>query len=129
MRFFATATFVLAATAAPLEQVEKQESSQVQKRLDPITLTILTAAAGAAASWATTEGLNGIKGLIKDTSSWDKVREEFTVDAVNAMMAKIKADPSFKGAVCKNQGYTVNDPKLRSDITSLALKSGALETE
>jgi hypothetical protein len=45
------------------------------------------------------------------------------------MMANIKSDPSFKGAVCKNQGYTVNDPNLRSDITSLELKSGLLHTE
>jgi hypothetical protein len=83
MRFFAAATFVLAATAAPLEQVENQGSGQVQKRLDPITLTVLTAAAGTAAGWATTEGLNGIKSLIKDTSSWDKVSILFSLRFVN----------------------------------------------
>lgn len=74
MRFFTAATFFLAATAAPVDQSETSESGQIEKRLDPITLAVITGAASAAAGWATTEGLNTLKGLIKDTSSWDKVR-------------------------------------------------------
>ncbi|KAG8161498.1 hypothetical protein KVR01_008485 [Diaporthe batatas] len=129
MRFFTAATFFLAATAAPLDQNQNKESTQVEKRvIDPVSLFILTSAGTAAATWATTEGLNSLKGLIKDLSTWDKVRQEFTVDAVDAMIKKIGADPSFKGAVCKNQDYTVNDPKLRSDIVSLKLTSGNLFT-
>lgn len=73
MRFFAAATFVLAAAAAPVDQSETSASGQIEKRLDPITISIITGVTSAAAGWATTEGLNTIKGLIKDTSSWDKV--------------------------------------------------------
>jgi hypothetical protein len=73
MRFFATATFVLAATAAPLEQSETRESGSLEKRLDPITLAVVTAAAGAASAWATTETLNAIKGLVKDAKSFTEV--------------------------------------------------------
>lgn len=74
MRFFAAATFVLAAAAAPVDQSETSASGQIEKRLDPITISIITGVTSAAAGWATTEGLNTLKGLIKDTSSWDKVR-------------------------------------------------------
>lgn len=73
MRFFTAATFFLAATAAPVDQSETSASNQVEKRLDPITISIITGVTSAAAGWATTEGLNTLKGLIKDTSSWDKV--------------------------------------------------------
>lgn len=74
MRFFTAATFALAATAAPVDQSETSTSGQIEKRLDPITISIITGVTSAAAGWATTEGLNTLKGLIKDTSSWDKVR-------------------------------------------------------
>jgi hypothetical protein len=73
MRFFTAATFFLAATAAPVDQTETSASGQIEKRLDPITISIITGVTSAAAGWATTEGLNTLKGLIKDTSSWDKV--------------------------------------------------------
>lgn len=73
MRFFTAATFFLAATAAPVDQSETSEPGQIEKRLDPITLAVVTGAASAAAGWATTEGLEALKGLIKDTSSWDRV--------------------------------------------------------
>lgn len=73
MRFFTAATFALAATAAPVDQSETSASGQIEKRLDPITISIITGVTSAAAGWATTEGLNTLKGLIKDTSSWDKV--------------------------------------------------------
>ncbi|KAJ0123072.1 hypothetical protein J7T55_011535 [Diaporthe amygdali] len=129
MRFFAAATFFLAATAAPVDQSETSASGQVEKRLDPITISIITGVTSAAAGWATTEGLNTLKGLIKDTSSWDKVREQFTQDAVARMAANYKSDPSFKGAVCYNQGYMVNDPAKRSDIVSLEVTSGKLKTD
>lgn len=71
MRFFTAATFILAASAAPVDQSETS-SGQIEKRLDPITISIISTVASAAAGWATTEGLNTLKGLIKDTSSWDK---------------------------------------------------------
>lgn len=74
MRFFTVATFALAAVAAPVDQSETSNSGQIEKRLDPITISIITGVTSAAAGWATTEGLNTLKGLIKDTSSWDKVR-------------------------------------------------------
>lgn len=73
MRFFTAATFVLAAAAAPVDQSETSASGQIEKRLDPITISIITGVTSAAAGWATTEGLNTLKGLIKDNSSWDKV--------------------------------------------------------
>lgn len=131
MRFFTAATFFLAATAAPVDQGESSASGQIEKRLDPITISIITGVTSAAAGWATTEGLNTLKGLIKDTSSWDKVsflpffskykcrirrtvmsdcrkqvREQFTQDAVARMATNYKADPSFKGAICYNMGYS-----------------------
>ncbi|KAL1851635.1 hypothetical protein Daus18300_012508 [Diaporthe australafricana] len=129
MRFFAASAFILAATAAPLSQSETTASGQIEKRLDPITISIITGVTSAAAGWATTEGLNTIKGLIQDSSSWDKVREQFTQDAVARMATNYKADASFKGAVCYNQGYMVNDPAKRSDIVSLEVKSGKLKTD
>jgi hypothetical protein len=43
------------------------------------------------------------------------------------MVENIAIDPSFKGAVCKNQDYTVNDPNLRSAITQIKATSGSLE--
>lgn len=61
-------------------------------------------------------------------TAW-QVREQFTQDAVARMATNYKADPSFKGAVCYNQGYMVNDPAKRSDIVSLEVKSGKLKTE
>lgn len=153
MRFFTAATFILAASAAPVDQSETS-SGQIEKRLDPITISIISTVASAAAGWATTEGLNTLKGLIKDTSSWDKasfrpplghtcpklggewssdsrqqVREQFTQDAVARMAANYKADPSFKGAICYNMGYMVNDPAKRSDIVSLEVTSGKLKAE
>lgn len=73
MRFFTAATFFLAATAAPVDQSETSASGQIEKRLDPITISVITGVTSAAAGWATTQGLNTLKGLIKDTSSWDKV--------------------------------------------------------
>lgn len=131
MRFFTAANFFLAATAAPVDQGESSASGQIEKRLDPITISIITGVTSAAAGWATTEGLNTLKGLIKDTSSWDKVgflpffsgskcrirrgaiadcrkqvREQFTQDAVARMATNYKADPSFKGAICYNMGYS-----------------------
>lgn len=58
-----------------------------------------------------------------------QVREQFTQDAVARMATNYKADPSFKGAVCYNMGYMVNDPALRSDIVSLEVTSGKLKSE
>ncbi|KAG8166780.1 hypothetical protein KVR01_002469 [Diaporthe batatas] len=130
MRFFTAATFFLAASAAPVDQSETSASSQVEKRqLDPVTISIIATVTTAAATWATEQGLETIKALIKDRSSWDKVREQFTQDAVARMATNYKADPSFKGAVCYNKGYMVNDPAKRSDIVSLEVTSGKLKAD
>ncbi|KAL2276685.1 hypothetical protein FJTKL_00493 [Diaporthe vaccinii] len=42
MRFFTAATFVLAAAAAPVDRSETSASGQIEKRLDPITISIIT---------------------------------------------------------------------------------------
>ncbi|KAH8882080.1 hypothetical protein GQ53DRAFT_831848 [Thozetella sp. PMI_491] len=146
MRFSAIAACILATTsaviAAPLEgntgisTRQTFESSgivtrdgELDRRLDPVTLSILTSAAGAAGAWATTQALDGIKSLVSSAANWNKAREAFTKATMDKMMANIKADASFKGAVCYNMGYDINDKSKISAVTSVNFKSGVLKTD
>ncbi|KAH8891755.1 hypothetical protein GQ53DRAFT_823194 [Thozetella sp. PMI_491] len=140
MRFSTIAACVFAASsttiAAPLEvdaslsTRQAAETSELGARqLDPVSLAIITAAAGAAGSWATTEALNAIKGLVSAASNWNDAREAFTKATVDKLMANIKVDASFKGAVCYNMGYEINDQSKISAVTKVDFKSGPLKTD
>lgn len=132
MRFSTIVLFVATALAVPHKGHHKSHSDdqvqQVEKRLAPIALALLTGAGSAAAGWATKEALTQIKSLTSAASNWKEARETFTKTAVDDMMKKIDTDMSWVGAVCYNMGYDV-DASKRSDIATLKLKSGPLNTE
>ncbi|KAI6354392.1 hypothetical protein MCOR25_008618 [Pyricularia grisea] len=98
--------------------------AQLEKRLDPITTSIVVAAGSALATKAVDAAVKAVGNAIKGLQNWDNVREEFTKKTVSEMWAKID-QKTYSAAVCYNMDYTV--PNIDGK-TSVAVKSGLLKT-
>ncbi|KAI6415409.1 hypothetical protein MCOR20_001587 [Pyricularia oryzae] len=98
--------------------------AQLEKRLDPITTSIVVAAGSALATKAVDAAVKAVGNAIKGLQNWDKVREEFTKKTVSEMWAKIDKK-AYSAAVCYNMDY---DAPNIDGKTSVAVKSGLLKT-
>jgi hypothetical protein len=114
--------------STPLELVARDEETHpIAKRA--IIVTLLTAAATAAAGEAAVLAVDAVAGLIKDLSNWDDAREAFTKQTTATMWAKNPDTSKYQAAICYNKGYSLKNSAGRSEVVSARLKSGVLSTE
>ncbi|KAI6619565.1 hypothetical protein MCOR07_005913 [Pyricularia oryzae] len=101
-----------------------EEAAVLDKRIEPITTSILVAAGSAAATAAVDAAVKAIGNAIKGLQNWDKAREDFTKKVTAEMWAKADKK-AFSAAVCYNMGY---DAPNIDGKTSVQIKSGLLKT-
>ncbi|GME37697.1 hypothetical protein AA0111_g4810 [Neofusicoccum parvum] len=121
---FTTVFAILAglAAAAPINPATSHKNN-LEKRLDPITISILSTAAAS----VTTVAIEKAVDLVQAASTWDEAREEFTKEVTRKMWQERKSDK--EAAVCYNMAYDVSKPDQLRELVSVKFESGPLHTD
>ncbi|TLS30198.1 hypothetical protein PpBr36_03258 [Pyricularia pennisetigena] len=109
---------------AVLSGGEDVASADLEKRLEPITTSIVVAAGSALATKAVDAAVKAVGNAIKTLQNWDNVREQFTKKTTAEMWNAVDKK-TYSAAVCYNMDYEA--PNIDGK-TSVSVKSGLLKT-
>ncbi|GME39154.1 uncharacterized protein LTHEOB_8999 [Neofusicoccum parvum] len=120
---------ILALTAGLVAAAPTPKEQHLEKRvLDPVSAGIISGAiVTAVVGTASGVAAGSINNILPNLNTWEQVREEFTKKTVEEMWAR-RPDDNV-AAICYNMDYTVSKPDQVSELASVKLSSGLLNTD
>ncbi|KAB2580089.1 hypothetical protein DBV05_g1084 [Lasiodiplodia theobromae] len=128
MKFNTAMVALVAGLAAAAPAPKSDEHAALEKRIDPITAGIISGAVVTAiVGTASGVAVGSINNILPALSTWEQVREQFTKKTVAEMWAR---RPNNRvAAICYNMGYSVSKPKQVTELASVKISSGLLNTD